>query len=238
MNTLSIDFQPFVEWDNSPFILFSNEGKILYLNNAAEILFGYVSKQELYDIALAYAPQSFGYKTTTLTLNYDSFNFYAVTVGYENEEHISIRFYNTPRVKPSTPLETGKLMMTDINILLEANIALFKTKNSNHLQLLTDQDIPPFKIDQNNFSKLLRKTLDTFRSSNAISITLKLLIGEHVIISGEKASIVQLSVEANGRYNDSDAEIKALANQSHISVLLKEHLIRLEIPLIQLMTTK
>jgi hypothetical protein len=233
MNTLSIDFQPFVEWDNSPFILFSNQGKILYLNNAAEILFGYVSKQELYDIALAYAPQSFGYKTTTLTLNYDSFNFYAVTVGYENEEHISIRFYNTPRVKPSVPLETGKLITTDINILLEANIALFKTKNSNRLQLLTDQDIPSFKIDQNNFSKLLRKTLNAFRSSDSINVSLKLLIGEHVIIAGKKESIVQLSIEANGRYNDADTEIKALADQSHISVVLKEHVIKLEIPLIQ-----
>jgi len=233
MNTPSIDFQPFVEWDNSPFILFSNQGKILYLNNAAEILFGYVSKQELYDIALAYAPQTFGYKTTTLTLNYDSFNFYAVTVGYENEEHISIRFYNTPRVKPAVPLETGKLMTTDINILLEANIALFKTKNSNKLQLLTDQDIPSFKIDQNNFSKLLRKSLDAFRSSDSISINLKLLIGEHVIIAGKKESIVQLSIEANGRYNDADSEIKSLADQSQISVLLKEHVIKLEIPLIQ-----
>ncbi|WP_294951494.1 hypothetical protein [Sulfurovum sp.] len=233
MNTLSIDFQPFVEWDNSPFVLFSNQGKILYLNNAAEILFGYVSKQELYDIALAYAPQSFGYKTTTLTLSYDSFNFYAVTVGYENEEHISIRFYNTPRVKPSAPLESGKLMTTDINILLEANIALFKTKNSNKLQLLTDQDIPSFKIDQNNFSKLLRKVLDAFRSSDSINISLKLLIGEHVIILDKKEPIVQLSIEANGRYNDADAEIRMLANQSHISVLLKEHVIKLEIPLIQ-----
>jgi len=233
MNTLSIDFQPFVEWDNSPFILFSNEGKIHYLNNAAEILFGYVSKQELYDIALAYAPQSFGYKTTTLTLNYDSFNFYAVTVGYENEEHISIRFYNTPRVKSTIPLETGKLMTTDINILLEANIALFKTKNSNHLQLLTDQDIPAFKIDQNNFSKLLRKVLDAFRSSDSISVSLKLLIGEHVVIAGRKEAIVQLSIEANGRYNNADTEIKTLAYQSHIALLLKEHSIKLEIPLIQ-----
>jgi len=233
MNTLSIDFQPFVEWDNSPFILFSNQGKILYLNNAAEILFGYVSKQELYDIALAYAPQSFGYKTTPLTLNYDSFNFYALTVGYENEEHISIRLYNAPRVKPSIPLETGNLITTDINILLEANIALFKTKNSNRLQLLTDQDLPSFKIDQNNFSKLLRKTLDAFRASDSIHVTLKLLIGEHLIIAGKKESIVQLSIEANGRYNDADTEIRALAHQSHISVLLKEHVIKLEIPLIQ-----
>ncbi len=233
MNTISIDFEAFVEWDNSPFILFNAEGKILYLNNVAEILFGYVSTQELYDIALAYAPQTFGYKTTTLSLNYDAFNFYAITVGYENEDQISIRFYNAPRAKPSSPLETDKLMMTDINILLEANIALFKTKNTNPLQLLADQDLPAFKIDQNRFSKLLRKTLDAFRASDSISITLKLLIGEHVIIADKKESIVQLSVAANGRYHDADNEIKALASQSHISCLLKEHTIKLEIPLIQ-----
>ncbi len=233
MNTISIDFQAFVEWDNSPFILFSAEGKILYLNNVAEILFGYVSKPELYDIALAYAPQTFGYKTTTLSLNYDAFNFYAITVGYENEDQISIRFYNAPRIKPSSPLETDKLMMTDINILLEANIALFKTKNSNPLQLLADQDLPPFKIDQNKFSKLLRKTLDTFRASDSISITLKLLIGEHIIIADKKESIVQLSVAANGRYHDADNEIKSLASQGHISCQLKEHTIKLEIPLIK-----
>jgi len=233
MNTTSIDFQAFVEWDNSPFILFSAEGKILYLNNVAEILFGYVSTQELYDIALAYAPQSFGYKTTTLSLNYDSFNFYAITVGYENEDQISIRFYNAPRTKPSSPIETDKLMMTDINILLEANIALFKTKNPNPLSLLADQDLPHFKIDQNRFSKLLRKTLNAFRSSDSISITLKLLIGEHVVIADKKESIVQLSVAANGRYHDADDDIKSLASQSHISCQLKEHTIKLEIPLIQ-----
>ncbi|MCD6212621.1 MAG: hypothetical protein J7J02_06525 [Sulfurovum sp.] len=233
MNTISIDFKAFVEWDNSPFILFSAEGKILYLNNVAEILFGYVSKPELYDIALAYAPQTFGYKTTTLSLNYDAFNFYAITVGYENEDHISIRFYNAPRVKPSSPLETDKLMMTDINILLEANIALFKTKNTNPLSLLTDQDLPPFKIDQNRFSKLLRKTLDTFRSSDSINITLKLLIGEHVVIANKKEAIVQLEVKANGRYHDADDEIRSLASQGHISCQLKEHMIKLEIPLIQ-----
>ena len=233
MNTISIDFEAFVEWDNSPFILFNAEGKILYLNNVAEILFGYVSKQELYDIALAYAPQSFGYKTTMLSLNYDAFNFYAITVGYENEDQISIRFYNAPRVKPSSPPETDKLMMTDINILLEANIVLFKTKNPNPLQLLTDQDLPPFKIDQNKFSKLLRKTLDAFRASDSISITLKLLIGEHVVIADKKEAIVQLEVKANGRYHDADDEIKSLASQGHIFCQLKEHTIKLEIPLIK-----
>jgi len=232
MNTESINFQNFIDWDNSPFILFSSLGKILYLNNAAEILFGYVSKQELYDLALAYAPQNFGYKTTTMSLNYDSFTFYAITVGYENEDQISIRFYNAPRVKATTPIEREKLVSTDINLLLEANIALFRTKNSNTLQLLTDHDIPPFKLDQNNFSKLLRKTLESFRASDSIHITLKLLTGEHVIIEGKKKPIIQLAVEANGRYSDADEEIKQIAVNCHITHLLKEKSIKLEIPLI------
>jgi len=232
MNTESINFQSFIDWDNSPFILFSVAGKIIYLNTAAEILFGYVSKKELYDLTLAYAPQDFGYKTTTLSLNYDSFSFYAITVGYENEDQISIRFYNAPRIRSTVAIDKNKLVNTDINLLLEANIALFRTKNSNKLTLLTDHDIPSFKIDQNNFSKLLRKTLDSFRSSDSINITLKLQTGEHVIIAGEKKPIVQLSIEANGRYSDADEEIKNLAINSQINHMLKELSIKFEIPLI------
>lgn len=233
MNTTSINFESFVEWDNSPFILFNNQGKILYLNNAAEILFGCVSKKELYNLAISYAPQNFGYKTTVLPLSYDSFMFYALSVGYENEEHISLRLYNTPRIKPTRKLEKDKLIVTDINILLEANIALFKTKNNNRLKLLADQDLPSFKLDQNNFSKLLRKTLDSFRASNAIDITLKLLIGQHVIIEDKKESIVHLSILANGRYTNSDEELRILASQSQIKYLIKENAVILEIPLLQ-----
>ncbi|SFV52147.1 hypothetical protein MNB_SV-3-926 [hydrothermal vent metagenome] len=230
---MDINFEAFVEWDNSPFILFNNHGRILYLNSAAEILFGYVSKKELYDITLSYAPKNFGYKTTSLTLSYDSFIFHAITIGYENEEQISIRLYNTPRAKPMGKLETDKFIITDINILLEANIALFKTKNPNPLKLLTDQDLPPFKLDQNNFSKLLRKVLNAFRSSDSIDISLKLLIGQHVIIEDKKKPLIQLSIEANGRYNDTDEEIHLLAAQGQIKPLLSEHSIKLEIPLIQ-----
>jgi len=229
---MKINFESFVEWDNSPFVLFDHFGKIIYLNQAAEILFGYVNKKELYDIALSYAPQTFGYKTTSLTLAYDSFMFYAITVGYENEEQLSLRLYNTPRIKPTHKIETDKLITTDINILLEANIALFKTKNNNKLQLLVDQDLPPFKIDQNSFSKLLRKTLDAFRSSDSIDISLKLLIGQHVIINNKKESIVELAIEANGRYMDADDEINLLASQNQIKCITKEHSIKLEIPLI------
>lgn len=233
MSTTSIDFKSFIEWDNNPFILFSDQGKILYLNNAAEILFGYVTNKELYDIALSYAPQTFGYKTTSLALNYDTYIFHAITVGYENEEQISLRLYNAPRIKPARKIEKEKLITTDINILLEANIALFRTKNTNPLKLLTDQDLPQFKIDQNNFSKLIRKTLNAFRASDSIDISLTLHVGQHVMIDNQKVSIAQLSILANGRYTDTDDEICTHAEMSQIKCVLKEHSIKLEIPLIQ-----
>ena len=233
MSTTSIDFKSFIEWDNNPFILFNDQGKILYLNNAAEILFGSVTKKELYDIALSYAPQTFGYKTTTLALNYETYTFHAITVGYENEEQISLRLYNAPRIKPARKIEKDKLMTTDINILLEANIALFRTKNPNPLKLLTDQDLPQFKIDQNNFSKLLRKALNAFRASDSIDISLTLQFGQHIMIEDKKVSIAQLAIVANGRYTDTDDEICNHAEMSQIKCVLKEHAIKLEIPLIQ-----
>ena len=230
---MDINFEPFIEWDNSPFILFSNEGKILYVNNSAELLFGSVSTKELYDLTLAYASAGFGYKTTSLSLTYDAFMFHAITVGYENEEQISLRLYHTPAVQTKAKLHTESLMTTDINILLEANIALFQAENSNPLSLLTDQDLPLFKMDQNHFSKLLRKVFHSFRSSDSIDITLKLLIGQHIMINNKKESLAGLRITANGRYVDSDDEIKELASKNQIKTILKEHSILLEIPLIQ-----
>lgn len=229
---MKYNFESFVEWDNSPFILFDNQGKIAYLNHSAEILFGHVSRKELYDIAVAYAPKNFGYKTTTLSLAYESFIFYAITVGYECELYISLRLYNSPKIKPVHTLEKQKLITTDINILLAANMALFQSKNSNQLTLLVDQDLPSFKLDQNHFSKLLRKIFHAFRASDSIHISLKLLIGQHVIIEQHKVPILQFSIVANGRYHDTDTALSTLTAKSHIKILFQEKSIKLEIPLI------
>jgi hypothetical protein len=227
-----INFQFFIDSDTNPFILFDNSGKIIYLNNSAEILFGYVSKAELYDMTLRYAPATFGSKHTILTLNYDSFSFYAIDVGYESEEQIYIRLYNKPRIKQNIKIDKNKFVLTDINILLEANITLFKIKNSNSLKLLTDPDIPKFKIEQNNFSKLLRKTLNSFTTSSYIDITLKLLIGEHIIINEKRYSIVQLSILSDRRDEIKDSEISTLAKESFITSIFKNNSIILEIPLL------
>jgi len=233
MNTVSTNFKFFIENDINPFILFNSSGKILYLNSASEVLLGYVSRQELYDITLSYAPKNFGFRTTKLELQYDSFLFYAFSVSYDNEDEIAIHLYHKPRIETTNMIEMDKYRITDINTLLEANISLFKLQNDNELSLLVDQDLPPFKIDQNQFSKLVRKILEAFRSSDSILISLKLRIGEYIIIGDKKEHIIELKVEANGRYVNSDEEIKKIAQLNHITTILKEHSIYLQIPFIQ-----
>jgi len=233
MNSVSTDFQFFVECDSSPFILFGNTGKILYLNNVAEILMGYVVQQELYDIAVSYAPRDFGHKTTRLELQYDTFSFYAITVAYENEEQIGLRLYHRPRLDLANFQEMDNLPPTDINILLEANIALFKLQNENNLELLTDQDLPLCKIDQNQFSKLMRKTLHSFRASDSIRISLTLMVGEYVLIRNKPERIIQFAITANGRYVENDKEIKSIADHINTTCILKEHSVHLQVPFVQ-----
>ncbi len=233
MNSVSTNFKFFIEYDNSPFILFDSTGRILYLNNAAEVLLGYVVNQELYDITVSYAPKDFGYKTTRLELQYDIFSFYALTVAYENEEEIGLRLYSKPRLDPKRDINIDKLPLTDLNTILEANITLFQLQNNNTLSLLADQDLPQCRIDQNRFSKLLRKTLDSFRSSDSINISLKLVVGEYIIIQNKQEPLVQLIVSANSRYADGDEEIKSMASHINTTCTLKEHTISLQIPFIQ-----
>ncbi len=233
MNSILTNFKFFVESDINPFIIFDNNGKIIYLNSASEVLLGYVSRQELYDITLSYAPKDFGFKTTRLDLQYDSFIFYAFRVAYQNEDEIALHLYHKSRIETKNTIEMDRYNTTDINNLLEANISLFKLQNDNELTLLVDQDLPTFKLDQNQFSKLLRKVLDSFRSSDSIAITLKLLIGEYIIIADKKEHLVELTVKANGRYSESDEMIKEIATANHIISIFKEHTIRLQIPFIR-----
>ncbi|MDD5406205.1 MAG: hypothetical protein PHE73_04585 [Sulfurovaceae bacterium] len=232
MNLESIDFKLFVEVDNNPFILFDSSGHILYLNNSAEMLLCYVGTKELYDLALTYAPKTFGHKNTIHSLEYEAFSFYSLMVGYETDEQIYLRLYNKPLVQTKMSICNESLISTDINTLLEANITLFQLESSAAISLFVDQELPTFKLDQNHFSKMLRKALSTFIDSPSLNIILKLIVGEYILINDKKHQIIELILKAPKRKIDFDDEINQLANQTHITASLKPETIKFQIPLI------
>jgi len=177
MNTILTDFKFFIEHDSNPFILFSNDGKVVYLNESAELIFLEPSvDKKLFNIALAHAPKSYGYKKTLLELSLGSFQFYAINILYKNDDEIAIHLYKKPITKINNTTKLEGYSCTDLNLLLEANIELFKMQYKGKLLLFTDYDLPRFQLHQNNFSFLLRTLFAQFINSKIINITLKIKI--------------------------------------------------------------
>jgi len=232
MNSVLTDFKFFIEYDANPFVLFNSKGKIIYLNSSAEILMGSCSKKELFELTLSYAPKSFGYKKTLLDLSFGYFEFYAINVLYDNEEEIGIHLYNKPMIKLNNVLNLEGYSQTDINLLFEVNIELFKMQYSGKLELLTDYELPKLYIHQNNFSFLIRKILEQLKKSPKITIKIKIKIGEMIIVNGKKYPIILFTFEGDIRDKRHDEEILSIATKNYINIHFAKNSITLEIPAI------
>ena len=228
----SIDFKFFIENDSNPFILFSNEGKINYLNASAEILMGSCQPKELFKIALAHAPKSFGYQKTLISLSFGSFEFYGINVLYETEDVLALHLYNKPMAKVNDKSLLEGYTLTDINILIQANIELFNMNYEGNIKLLTDYDIPPFQLHQNNFSLLLRNLFAQFENSKNLEINIKIKLGERIVIKEKRYSIIVLQLLCKDRDDSQDKELELLALKNHINIHFKKNATLLEIPAI------
>ncbi len=233
MSTQSIDYQFILESDSTPLIIFDNRGRILYPNNAAEIVLGYVTSKELFDLAMLHAPTDFGSKTTLMDLHYKQLSFYAINVSYNSEDWIALRLYYRPAIQDKKRLNIKKLIDSDINTLLEATLTMYKMSYQGKLMLFTDKDIPTLKIDQNSFSKLLRKVLNLFKSSNKIEISLKVAIGEYVVVDEHRYKILRLEISGDYRGVSQDKHIIQLCEEMQITATIDSKKIVLDIPFIQ-----
>ena len=232
MNTILTDFKFLLDNDNSPILIFSHEGKVRYFNHSAELLVGMHISQDLFKLAITYAPQSFGSRTVHLDLTYGTDNFYAITILYENEEELCIYLYRKPRAMMSTDLTLEGYTKTDINILLEANIELFKMKYHKKMTLFTDYSLPQLQMQQNSFSFLLKRILEKCYNANKVDIILKIKIGETIILGEKKYPILMLMVKADKKTERRNEEIEKLALQNHITAYFQKEFVILEIPCI------
>lgn len=226
----SIDFKFFIENDSNPFVLFSSSGKIKYLNTSAELLMGSCQPKELFEIALAYAPKSFGYNKTLIELSFNSFEFYGINVLYENDDIIAIHLYNKPMAKVDDNVVLQGYTLTDINVLLQANIELFTMHYQGCIELLTDYEIPKLQMHQNNFSLLLRNVFAQFSNVSQLQISLKIKLGERIAVQNKRYSILILEIKSNSREKMKDKELELIALQNHINAHFKNTSITLEIP--------
>ena len=228
----SIDFKFFIENDSNPFVLFSNLGKIIYLNISAELLMGSCQPKELFKIALAHAPKTFGANKVAIDLSFNSFEFYGISVLYKDEEYIGIHLYNKPMAKIDDDILVEGYMLTNINLLLQANIELFDMGYRGDIKLLTDYDLPELQIHQNDFSLLLRNLFLQFEFTSKLHIILKIKLGERVVIKSKRYSIIVIEFKSDQRQQNKDKELELLALKNHINIHFKETSSIIEIPAI------
>lgn len=186
--------QQWIEYDYNPFILFNAEAKVLSLNAEAQYLLGNITPNTIFELAMNYASPSFGFKTTFLDLEYGRFKFFGITVGYEDEDQIGIRLYQTPGFKFNKPEILGEL----VNIYTLVDLCISTNSISSSSEFIKDLDpsIPDVRLDTDKFIKLLNKIYKSILSAESITTRLYFRVGEYIKYENKKYSL--FSIEISG----------------------------------------
>lgn len=218
-----------LEYDYNPFVLFSSNGKILSLNSEAQFLLGTASSSELFELATTYANVTFGFKTTFLDLEFGRYKFFGLTVGYENEDEIGVKFYQYPSFKLNKPKPSGELtnIYTLIDLCVSTNSISSKTKFLKEY----DPTIPEIIINSNQFIKILNKIYLCFKDNENIKTKVFFRIGEHIKFEEKKYSIFSINISAKEINHQKANELKVLIENTSFYIDIKGD-ITLNIPMI------
>ena len=209
--------QKWLEYDYNPFIVFNDKGKITSLNAEAQFLLGFTTAHELFELAKTYASINFGFKTTFLQLNYGRYSFFGLTVGYDNEEEIGVKLYQTPSYKLNSKKPEGEL----VNIYTIVDLCIASNSiNSNILfEKEYDPTIPDVIIDSNKLIKLLNKIYTSCRVKNKqIKTRIFYRVGEHIKFDGKKYSIFSIEISSQNMQKEKFAEIKLFAEEQGLYI--------------------
>ncbi|MEJ2413721.1 MAG: hypothetical protein P8Y22_00350 [Sulfurimonas sp.] len=222
--------QSWIEYDYNPFILFNSSGKIISLNSEAQFLLGIANPNELFDLAQTYASISFGFKTTFVQLEYGRYKFFGITVGYEDEEQIGIKLYQSPSYKLDAKKPDGQL--TNIYTILDLCISSNSINSSVNFTKTYDPTIPEVILESNSIIKLLNKIYAYFAQSESVDTKVFYRIGEHIKFDGKKYSIFSIEISGDTVNSTKEGEIKAFAEQYNYYLDPNKSKITINIPMI------
>ena len=212
-----ISAEIWIEHDYNPFIVFDNNGKILSLNQEAQRLLGKVAHKKIFDLAQTYASATYGFKTTIVDLLFDSYKFYAITVGYDDEDSIGIKLYKNAAKKFTHVEEYGEI--ANIYTLLDLCISSSSTDNTIQFHKEFDPTLPDIRLKIEDFIKLLTKIYHShIQNSHSITTRLSLVTGEYVRLDEKKYPIFSIAVKSNARDNYYEKIIEDIALKSNCTV--------------------
>ena len=222
-------FEEWVELDLNPILSFSSSSKIIYSNSEAQFLLNRIKQKELFDLALTYAPKTFGALTSYIDLTIKNYTFYAITVMYENEDEIHMKLYKSAMVKKESKLNIKNINSTNIFTLVDLAISTSKIKNNINFTKNYDPSIPEFKLDASTFIKTLNQVFEVFRDKKDVACSILLKIGEYIKIDDKKYSLISVEISSNEKSDFSSLNIK---ETNSFIITTDETKITLDLPLI------
>ena len=222
--------QQWLEYDYNPFILFNAQGKIVSLNAEAQFLLGSTTAHELFELAKTYASINFGFKTTFVELEYGRYKFFGLTVGYEDEEEIGIKLYQSPTYKLNTAKPNGEL--TNIFTIIDLCIATNSINSDTVFRKDYDPTIPDVIIDSNKLIKLLNKSYEYFKGNDSILTRVFFRIGEHIKFEDKKYSIFSISIQGENIDEAKKDELDMLAKSNNFYIDISDKKVTINLPMI------
>jgi nitrogen-specific signal transduction histidine kinase len=222
-------FEEWVELDLNPILSFSSNAKIIYSNSEAQFLLNRIKQKELFDLALTYAPKTFGALTSYIDLTIKNYTFYAITVTYQNEDEIHMKLYKSAMVKKESKLNIKNINSTNIFTLVDLAISTSKIKNNINFTKNYDPSIPEFKLDASSFIKTLNQIFDVFKDKENVSCSILLKIGEYIKIDNKKYSLISVEIGSNEK---SDFSVLNIKETSSFIFTSDENKVTLDLPLI------
>lgn len=221
--------QQWIEYDYNPFILFGSNGKIISLNSEAQYLTGATDASSIYEIATTYASASFGFKTTFIELEFGRFKFFGITVGYENEDEIGIRLYQSPSFKFNKPAKD----LEKINIYTLIDLCISASSIGSETLFTRDLDptIPEIGIHADPFIRMLNKIYASMRTSRNINTRLFFRVGEHIKFEGKKYTLFSIEVSGDVHEKRHTSEINDYAGENNLFVMFKDSSVTINIPI-------
>lgn len=223
-------YKSFINESINPFILFDNNGKIVDCNYEAEIVLNYVKQKELFELAMSHSPHNFGFKNSYIHLRYGKSSYYAILVGYIDDQHIGLELYKQINVeKEISKIEDIELVNIFSLIEISKNTTLDIQKTE--LEEIYDTSIPEIKVNINNFLITLNECFKLFEASKKLNIKVSLKIGEYEIIEGKKYNIINI-LYIGDRAIKPQQDLENQALKSHINLFEVENGVSLEFPMI------
>lgn len=228
---MQIFCEELIEHDLNPFMMFNSAGKLDYYNKEAEFLLSYVSSREIYDLAISNAPLSFGFKRSFVSLHYERNIFYAILVGYLDEDKLGIKLYK--EVSDSAKLDINE-KKTQINLFTILNLSRNSTLSQSNVTIteLYDPSIPDIKLNVEKFLNLLNHAFRCYHEAKELSLKVFLKIGETMLLEGKKYPICSIKFQSFDTKTKDSSLLFIRAKEAGVSLFVKDDFIMIEFPLI------